>query len=192
MWCTLSLQVRIAQMRPLDFLAVKRTREKMSTSPNFSLKARKSLMAAAASVAIASAIGFGAVTTGTLPVFAEAVRVDGPQAPGFADVVQRVSPAVVSVRVKAKIEPASDDGAQGFSNSPGLDELPDDHPLKRFFREFRGDGDSQGNGDHRYGDRPHKPRPVAQGSGFFISEDGYLVTNNHVVEGGAEFTVVMD
>ena len=34
------------------------------------------------------------------------------------------------------------------------------------------------------------PRPVAQGSGFFISEDGYVVTNNHVVDGGQTFTVV--
>ena len=63
-----------------------------------------------ASIAIAGAVGFGAVTSGTVPVLAEAVRVDAPQAPGFADVVERVSPAVVSVRVKAKIEPASDDG----------------------------------------------------------------------------------
>ena len=67
-----------------------------------------------ASVAIAGAVGFGAVTTGTVPVLAEAVRVEAPQAPGFADVVERVSPAVVSVRVKAKIEPASDDGADLF------------------------------------------------------------------------------
>ncbi len=74
----------------------------MSTSPNSLFKSRSRLLAAAASVAIAGAVGLGAVTTGTVPVFAEAVRVDGPQAPGFADVVQRVSPAVVSVRVKAK------------------------------------------------------------------------------------------
>ena len=165
----------------------------MSTSQTSSLKARKSLLAAVASIAIAGAIGLGAIASGTAPVFAEAVRVEGPQAPGFADVVERVSPAVVSVRVKARIEPASDDGEQFFSGpQQGFDDLPDDHPLKRFFREFRGDREFRGERDHRFGNRENKPRPVAQGSGFFITEDGYLVTNNHVVEGGAEFTVVMD
>ena len=47
-------------------------------------------------------------------MLAEAVRVEAPQVPSFADVVEKVSPAVVSVRVKAKIEPASDDGAELF------------------------------------------------------------------------------
>ena len=32
----------------------------------------------------------------------------------------------------------------------------------------------------------------SQGSGFFISEDGYLVTNNHVIDGGTKYTVVMN
>ena len=94
---------------------------------------RKRLLAAVASVAIAGAAGFSAVTSGTVPVFAEAVKVEAPQAPGFADVVERVSPAVVSVRVKAKVEPASDDGAQMFDfRGPGFDQLPRRSPDEAF------------------------------------------------------------
>jgi serine protease Do len=149
-------------------------------------------MAAAASVAILGAAGLSAITSATLPVQAEAVRVEAPQAPGFADVVERVSPAVVSVRVKAKIEPASDSGPQMFGQ--GFDDLPDDHPMKRFFKEFRGwgGGDEGAKRPERRSRRDNGPRPVAQGSGFFISEDGYVVTNNHVVEDGAVFTIVGD
>jgi serine protease Do len=164
----------------------------MTTSRNSS---RNRLMAAAASLAIAGAIGFGAVTTGTAPVLADAVKVDAVQVPSFADVVEQVSPAVVSVRVKAKIQPTSDGGPGFFSGPNGFDDLPDDHPMKRFFKEFRfGD---RGNADRprRFDRRDRKrgeARPVAQGSGFFISEDGYLVTNNHVVEDGTAFTIVTD
>ncbi|WP_292241840.1 trypsin-like peptidase domain-containing protein, partial [Mesorhizobium sp.] len=161
----------------------------MNIAPNSNPRTRKRLLAAAASVAIAGAIGFGAVATGTAPVLAEAVRVEAPQVPSFADVVERVSPAVVSVRVKAKIETTADDGSDlpdAFGN------LPDDPQLRRFFREFRGFGDQDGrDGMRRFGRRDRQPRPVAQGSGFFISEDGYLVTNNHVVGDGSSFTVVM-
>ncbi|RUV48074.1 trypsin-like serine protease, partial [Mesorhizobium sp. M5C.F.Ca.IN.020.29.1.1] len=161
----------------------------MNIAPNSNPRTRKRLLAAAASVAIAGAIGFGAVATGTAPVLAEAVRVEAPQVPSFADVVERVSPAVVSVRVKAKIETTADDGSDlpdAFGN------LPDDPQLRRFFREFRGFGDQDGrDGMRRFERRDRQPRPVAQGSGFFISEDGYLVTNNHVVGDGSSFTVVM-
>lgn len=161
----------------------------MNTSSNSS-RTRSRLLAAVASLAIAGAIGFGAVATGTAPVLADAVRVDAPQVPSFADVVQRVSPAVVSVRVKAKIQPTADDGPDFFQGPDGFDNLPDNHPMKRFFKQFRGYGDQRG--DRRMNRRNHddQPRPVAQGSGFFISEDGYLVTNNHVVQEGTAFTIV--
>ncbi|MDP3895470.1 MAG: Do family serine endopeptidase [Mesorhizobium sp.] len=179
----------------------------MNTSANPSSPAKKRLMAAVASVALAAAIGAGAIASGTAPVLAEAVRVESVQAPGFADVVEKVSPAVVSVRVKSRIEPATDNPGSLFGFDQGLENLPDGHPLKRFFREFRGDGQGpraergpgQGPRAERGPDRRQerrggreRMRPSSQGSGFFISEDGFLVTNHHVVKDGAELTVVMD
>ncbi|TPK93220.1 Do family serine endopeptidase [Mesorhizobium sp. B2-4-12] len=163
----------------------------MNIAPNSYSRTRKRLLAAVASVAVAGAIGVGALTSGTSPVLADAVRVEAPQVPSFADVVERVSPAVVSVKVKAKVQSTADDGSDG---QDGFDNLPNNPQLRRFFKEFRGFGDQGGQNDEghrRFGHRNNdQPRPVAQGSGFFISEDGYLVTNNHVVEEGTAFTVV--
>ncbi|QND65652.1 Do family serine endopeptidase [Mesorhizobium loti] len=169
----------------------------MNIAPHSYSVTRKRLMAAVASIAVAGAIGVGALTSGTSPVLADAVRVEAPQVPGFADVVERVSPAVVSVKVKAKIQPAADDGSDQGDDPDGMNNMPDNPQLRRFFKEFRGFGDQngQGGGNRRFNHRDHnndQPRPVAQGSGFFISDDGYLVTNNHVVSEGSAFTVVMN
>ncbi|MBX4336097.1 DegQ family serine endoprotease [Bartonella raoultii] len=109
------------------------------------------------------------------------------QQPGFADIVAQVRPAVVSVQVKSN-KKKEDWFFSNFFSGPGIDQLPDQHPLKRFFKEFF-DNDKPNN---KFSQRSHRLRPVAFGSGFFISSDGYIVTNNHVISDGTSFSVVLD
>lgn len=88
-------------------------------------------------------------------------------APSFADLVEKISPAVVSIRVEHDIEVAG-------ASRPGRDS-PSGSPLERFFRDFQSP--------------PGKRRGLSQGSGFIVSADGYVVTNNHVVAKGTRLTV---
>lgn len=103
----------------------------------------------------------------------------GPAPLSFADLVAKVSPAVVSINVKTEIKVADNDGMR----IPGMPDLPEDNPLYDFFKQFR-KGMPRG---------PSKPMPsLAQGSGFFVSEDGLVVTNNHVIEDADDITVTME
>ncbi|WP_230531842.1 S1C family serine protease [Microvirga roseola] len=114
--------------------------------------------------------------------------------PSFADVIDRAKPAVVSVKVKVErknVASRLDDGGQQFS----MPDLPPGHPMERFFRQFRDQFRNGENGDRpQRGERRQRPRQFGQslGSGFFISADGYVVTNNHVVDNGSEVVVSMD
>jgi serine protease Do len=97
-------------------------------------------------------------------------------APSFADVVARVKPAVVSVKVNIE-----DAATASSDESDGLDQLPPE--MQQFFKRFGG-GQSFGKPIVRHG--------LALGSGFIISADGYVVTNNHVVDHGKTVTVTLD
>lgn len=100
----------------------------------------------------------------------------------FADLVDRVKPAVVSVRVKIAVDQdeRTTSPLQQFGFPPGS-------PFEEFFRRFGGPQEQE-----RPGRRGPRRFGEAQGSGFFISEDGYIVTNNHVVEKGSEVEVRTD
>jgi serine protease Do len=85
----------------------------------------------------------------------------------FADLVERVSPAVVTVTVEEQLTQTS-----------GVDpsELPE--PFRDFFNQF---------GQGRQFNQPRKA--ISMGSGFIIDRSGDIVTNNHVVEDGKKITV---
>ncbi len=99
---------------------------------------------------------------------------------GFADIVDTIKPAVISVRVKIN------GGPQLSSNEDSNNPFPPGSPMERFFRRFGAPDDMFGNG------RARRAPVTGQGSGFFISADGYAVTNNHVVDKAESVEVKTD
>ncbi|MEM7425161.1 MAG: Do family serine endopeptidase [Pseudomonadota bacterium] len=138
--------------------------------------------------AFAVAAALAGAAAYTVPVFSDVPAIaaenltkklqNGAPVAGFADLVEQVQPAVVSVKVEGKARLSSfrsqdDRMFRGFPRGYGLEE---------FFRQY----------GERFGGQEFKaPRRkmASAGSGFVISADGFIVTNNHVIEGGNTITV---
>ena len=142
------------------------------------------LLATVASLGISAlAIGPGEFSRSLLLTSSPAAAAENSQRPvGFADVVEKVKPTVISVRVKM------DPSAEMMSFQDGWP-FSQNSPMERFFRRF-GMPFGENTPDNR---RESPGRSVtAQGSGFFITADGYAVTNNHVVAKAKTVEVTTD
>ncbi len=86
----------------------------------------------------------------------------------FADLAERLSPAVVNISTSTVIK---DD------NGPSLPRFPEGSPFEDFFKEFE--------------DRGQSRRAQSLGSGFIIDASGIVVTNNHVIENADKISVIL-
>jgi len=138
---------------------------------------RRSALRAGIVALAAAGVFAGAGIVPQLQVVSRAGAQTITRAIGFADIVDRVKPAVISVRVKI------DAGKRTKETSP----FSKDSPLDRFYRRF-GQPDTPEGGTAPRG----RNFVTGQGSGFFISADGYAVTNFHVVDKADNVEVTAD
>jgi serine protease Do len=136
-------------------------------------------------VAFALGIFSAAALSGAVPSLAQlkpdAAGMETPfgRAPlSFADIIDKVKPAVVSISVVNGGKKLVSKGGRGFE----MPDIPEGSPFYDFFKnlpkEFRG--------------MPQQQPMEGQGSGFVISPDGYVVTNNHVIDGATKIQVSFD
>src|SRR5260370_22337652 len=93
---------------------------------------------------------------------------EGPSSTSYAPIVKEVLPSVVNIST-SKVVKANDDAMEQFHMDP-------------MFRQFFGQGGMQ---------VPKDRREKALGSGVIVSPEGYILTNNHVVDGATDVKITL-
>jgi serine protease Do len=110
-------------------------------------------------------------------LFAWGARAQPVGAPSsFADLAEKLLPAVVNISTTTTVDD---------SRGPDMPQFPPGSPFEEFFRDFM----------ERQGQQPEGPRrqhkTASLGSGFIVDSSGIVVTNNHVIDGADEITVIL-